>query len=252
MADLNEWFDLTGDMNLLQRSGHLSSRVTPQMGKDLGEYFPIRNVQAEMPESVHGLTIMPGPDNRGRDKDIPRPRTEAEMNSVFINKKLPNIPKMREFVEKHETKHVYQGRAGDSEYGLPPGWHPTMSHDVAGSLAFREDLVKAIRKNKEDLLQRFPVLSEVVYITETPYLDRNTGNMKAPWGGRGADLDEIMATLGAVQDIYGVDLEQDPAFMGVFRSSKNKALWRASIGTRQTRLDARDPQPYNPEGYPKK
>jgi hypothetical protein len=73
-----------------------------------------------------------------------------------------------------------------------------------------------------------------------------SGYIKDP---KGAPLAELLSDMNAIQEVYGVDLEKDPMFLKVFRSEKNRALWRAASGTRRTRMDARDPEPYSVKGY---
>jgi hypothetical protein len=153
------------------------------------------------------------------------------MDRIYVapDKRFKNA-KHKNFVRRHEMDHVYTGRnAPDEGYER----HPLYEVDNVAASWLRADLITNLIRKKEELAKKYPELAE-------------SGYFKDP---KGVSLTEIMADLNAVQDMYGVDLTKDPLFFDTFKSTKNREFFDAASGNRRTRLDARDPIPFDPRGY---
>lgn len=152
-------------------------------------------------------------------------------DEIFVDRNVYDAggPEFRNYVERHEQSHVLANRAKTKGQDR----HPLNYRSKGNVDAFAYDLARAIDKNKEALVKKYPVLLHSGYI-KNPYE---------------AGLEEIMADLNAIEEVYQTDLLKDPLFKNVWQSSHNVGLYKAASGTRRTRMDARDPEPYNPQGY---
>jgi hypothetical protein len=222
--------------------------------EDLSKYIPIRVTEANL-GPAGGMTarsLTSGPDylepsladvKKSRTakevEDIPewlRNAGPREQSTIFVSNNtaeaVRKAPLYREYVKQHELNHVLSNRANpqDERQLKHPLYHTVGPGDAS---AFMEDLRKTIGRNKLQLIAKYPELGQSNYIVNP---ERQ-------------NLEELMSDLAAIEDVYGVDLTKEPALKDVFRSSRNLSMYRASTGYRRTRMDARDPAPYDPKGY---
>lgn len=200
----------------------------------LNKYFPVKVTQAKLPADggyqTWGMTPTPSyGDPVVGAMGWNAPKRQDEM--LVDPKTFAKGPRFAEYVKRHEESHLLSGRNTGKGVGHPLYQKKNIATGDVDMLKY--DLVKAINANRQELFEKFPELKESGYML-------NPAN---------AALEEIMADLNSLEENYGIDITKDPLFHKVFRSTRNKELYNASSGYRRTRMDARDPEPYNPKGY---